>query len=101
MGQYKGRYGLSSDEVMIMKSRLEKVKKGGGTDWKSLDEFCKWAVQEGYKPGICADFIASITAYLLLPMRPPAGTAAGFATTRALISFVFCAVIGQTSGRCC
>ena len=50
--QYAPRYGLSSDEVMIMKSKFQKVKNGGGTDWKDLDEFCKWSVQEGYKPGM-------------------------------------------------
>lgn len=50
--KYRGRYGLSSDEVMIMKSKFHKVQRGGGTDWNNLDQFCKWAVQEGYKPGM-------------------------------------------------
>lgn len=51
-GQYASRYGLSSDEVMIMKAKLQKMRKGGATDWKNLDQFCKWAVEEGYKPGM-------------------------------------------------
>ena len=51
-GQCKGRYGLSSEEVMIMKSKLFKARKHGSTDWADLDEFCKWAVGVGYKPGM-------------------------------------------------
>lgn len=51
-GEYKPRYGLSSKEVMTMKSKFFKMRQNGGTDWKSLDEFCKWAVEEGYKPGM-------------------------------------------------
>lgn len=52
MGQYASRYGLSSDEVMIMKSKLQKMRKGGDTDWETVEQFVKWAVEEGYKPGM-------------------------------------------------
>lgn len=51
-GQYASRHGLSSDEVMIMKSKLQKMRKGGATDWETVDQFCKWAVEKGYKPGM-------------------------------------------------
>jgi hypothetical protein len=51
-GQYAPRYGLSSEEVMIMKAKFQKVRKGGATDWETVEQFCKWAVQEGYKPGM-------------------------------------------------
>jgi hypothetical protein len=51
-GQYAPRYGLSSEEVMIMKAKFQKVRKGGATDWENLDQFCRWAVEEGYKPGM-------------------------------------------------
>ena len=49
---YKKRYGLSSEEVRIMWNKFRKIKNSGATDWKDLDEFCKWSVQEGYKPGM-------------------------------------------------
>lgn len=51
-GQYAPRYGLSSDEVMIMKAKFQKVRQSGATDWENVDQFCRWAVEEGYKPGM-------------------------------------------------
>ena len=50
--QYKSRYGLSSEQVMILKSKFRKIKDSGATDWKDLDDFCKWSAKEGYKPGM-------------------------------------------------
>ena len=49
---YKKRYGLSSEEVGILWNKFRKIKNSGATDWKDLDEFCKWSLQEGYKPGM-------------------------------------------------
>lgn len=46
------RLGLTAEEVTALKSKLHKIRRAGGTDWKSLDDFCQWAVEAGYKTGM-------------------------------------------------
>ena len=51
-GDYLPKYGLSTEQVRIMKDKFYKVKNNGGTDWENLDHFCQWAVEAGYKTGM-------------------------------------------------
>lgn len=49
---YEPRCGLTTQQVEVMKNKLYKIRQRGAVDWKSVTEFCEWAVAEGYRPGM-------------------------------------------------
>ena len=52
MSGYSPRYGLTAEQVEVMKAKLYKIRKRGATDWENITDFCQWAVAEGYRPGM-------------------------------------------------